>query len=107
MSRSNKREPSGLTMTCRASKGGSIELEVLDLSLAGCMVDRRSWSGRPGERILARLPGLAPPQPATIVWVEGDRGSISFEKLLYEAVFNHLQCSIAPPSAQVEATAAR
>lgn len=87
-------QPSGLTINCRSSRGGSIELEVLDLSLAGCMVDRRSWSGRPGERVLAKLPGLAF-QPATVVWVEDGRAGIVFEELLYEAVFEHLHASVA------------
>lgn len=83
-----------LTILCRSKSGTSIELSVRDISLAGCLVERRAWSAHRGDRILVRLPGLAF-QPAEVVWVEGDQAGIAFEELLYEPVLEHLRQSIA------------
>lgn len=83
-----------LTVQCRSRSGATLELDVRDISLAGCLVERRAWSAQPDDRILVKLPGLAF-QPAQVVWVEGDRAGIAFEELLYEPVLEHLRQSLA------------
>jgi hypothetical protein len=84
---------------CRSSRtGGVVELEVLDISLVGCMVDRRAWSARTGDRVLIKLEGLTY-MPASVIWVEDDRAGIMFEELLYEPVLARLQQSCLPKKA--------
>ena len=82
-----------LMAQCRLASGRHIELAVLDISLCGCMIDRRGWTPAPDERILMRLPGLSS-QPATVTWVEGEKAGLTFEQALYEPVLAHLQQSI-------------
>ena len=82
-----------LMAKCRSSRtGGVIELEVLDVSLVGCMVNRRAWTARTGDRVLVKMDGLSY-LPASVVWVEDDRAGIMFEELLYEPVLAALQRS--------------
>ena len=83
----------GLTIQCRGRSGASLELEVLDISLAGCLVERRAWSANTGDRVLVKLPGLAY-QSAEVVWVEDNQAGVAFEELLYEPVLEHLRQSI-------------
>lgn len=78
----------------RSPKGGTLDLEVLDISAGGCMVNRRHWSLEPGKRVLVTLPGLSA-QPGELVWVEDDLAGIAFEQVLHEAVLGHLQQSVA------------
>ena len=74
----------------RLQSGARIELDVLDLSAIGCMIDRRGWSARPGDRTLVQLEGLGF-QPATVIWVEDDHAGLEFEQLLHEAVLEQLK----------------
>ena len=74
----------------RSKAGASSELDVIDLSAGGCMVERRAWSALEGERVLVTLPGLAS-QPGELVWLEEGRAGIAFEQALHEAVLTHLQ----------------
>lgn len=83
-----------LRVRCRARSGATADLEVLDISAGGCMVACRGWSARPGERVLATLPGLAA-QPGELVWMEDGQAGIAFEAPLYEAVLAHLQARMA------------
>jgi len=83
-------QPKTLRVKCRAKSGSASELEVLDLSAGGCMVEYRGWSAKPGERVLATLPGLAA-QPGQLVWVEDGKAGIAFEQPLYDAVLDLLQ----------------
>ena len=78
----------------RLQTGAKIELEVLDLSPIGCLVDRRGWSARPGDRTLLQLEGLGF-QPAAVLWVEDDRAGLEFEQLLHEAVLERLKGGLA------------
>ena len=88
-----------LTAKCRSSRtGGVVELEVLDLSPIGCMVDRRAWSARVDDRVLIKLEGLSY-LPATVIWVEDGRAGIMFEELLYEPVLARLRRSFLPSKA--------
>lgn len=80
---------SKLKVTCRFRKGGTVDLDLLDISHGGCMVDRRRHSATAGDRALVKLPGLAF-QPATVVWVEDEKAGLAFEQPLHEAVLAHL-----------------
>ena len=81
----------------RLRSGAKIELEVLDLSPIGCMIDRRGWSAQAGERVLLQLEGLGF-QPASVIWVEDDRAGIEFEQLLHETVLERLKGSLSQPA---------
>jgi len=78
----------------RLRSGAKIELQVLDLSPIGCMIDRRGWSAQPDERVLLQLEGLGF-QPARVLWIEDERAGIEFEELLHEAVLERLKASLA------------
>ena len=82
-----------LLATIRFSTGGAQELEVLDLSHGGCMIDRRRAMAEPGSRVLVKLPGLAY-QPGEVVWVEDAHAGIAFEQPLHEAVLDHLRTTL-------------
>lgn len=82
-----------LLATIRFSTGGAQELEVLDLSHGGCMIDRRRAVAEPGSRVLVKLPGLAY-QPGEVVWVEDAHAGIAFEQPLHEAVLDHLRTTL-------------
>ncbi|WEK48260.1 MAG: PilZ domain-containing protein [Candidatus Andeanibacterium colombiense] len=100
MSQSGISKPAQPLMAkCRTSRtGGVVDLEVLDLSPIGCMVDRRAWGARTDDRVLIKLDGLAY-LPATVVWVEDDRAGIMFEELLYEPVLARLRRACLPRKA--------
>jgi hypothetical protein len=74
-------------MKCRARSGRSADMNVLDISAGGAMVEYHGWSAQPGERVLASLPGLEP-QGATLVWIEDNRAGIAFEVPLHETVLD-------------------
>jgi len=94
---SNEMKP--LMAQCRSSRtGGVVELEVLDISPIGCMVDRRAWTARVDDRVLVKLEGLSY-QPASVIWVEDDKAGILFEQLLYEPVLARLRQSCFPKKA--------
>lgn len=78
-----------IRVKCRARSGMSADLAVLDISAGGCMAAATGWTARPGERVLATLPGLAA-QPAELVWIEDGRAGIAFEQPLHEAVLDRL-----------------
>jgi len=72
------------------SKGAEMTgIEVLDLSLAGCMVRWRGWRVQDQQRVLISFPALTN-LPATILWSEDDRLGLEFERPLHEAVYEHL-----------------
>lgn len=76
-----------LRIKCRSRRGMSAELQVLDLSLGGAMVEAHGWTGETGDRVLVTLPGLSA-QPAELVWREDGRAGIAFEQPLHETVFD-------------------
>jgi PilZ domain len=80
---------SKLQVKCRFKAGNTVDLDVLDLSTGGCMVDIKRWGGEVGERVLVKLPGLSF-QPAQIAWVEEEQAGIAFEQVMHEAVLDHL-----------------
>ena len=97
MVQSNEVKP--LMAKCRSSRtGGVVQLEVLDISPVGCMVDRRAWTARVDDRVLVKLEGLTY-QPATVIWVEDDKAGIMFENMLYEPVLVQLRRACLPKKA--------
>lgn len=81
--------PRKLLATCRFQAGSTAELQVLDLSPGGCMVDRKRCNAEQGARVLVKLPGLGF-QPANVAWVEDQHAGFAFEQPLHEAVLTHL-----------------
>lgn len=79
-----------LIAKCRAANGSSLDLPVLDLSAAGCLVEKTFRIFHEGERILIRLPGLSF-MPAQVVWIEDKTAGITFEHALHDAVLEHLR----------------
>jgi len=69
-------------------------LEVLDLSLAGCMFATDRWRAKEQQRVLVSLPGIAN-LPGQVLWVEGGRAGVLFDQLLSEMVYEHLVQSFA------------
>ena len=41
-----------LQLKCRFKAGNTVDLDVLDLSPGGCLVDIKRWGGEVGERVL-------------------------------------------------------
>lgn len=82
---------SGAQMLARIrSKGIEVPgIEVLDLSLAGCMIRTGGWTLREEQRVLVSLPNCAN-LPGMVLWVENGRAGLLFDQLLNEAVYEHL-----------------
>ena len=78
---------------CRTQRGSKFLIRVLDLSITGCLIERRGIGIAEGERFLIRLPGLTY-LPSEILWVEGGQASLVFEHPLHEAVYMHLVSAI-------------
>ena len=77
-------------LLARVTKGGmETSGEVLDLSLAGCMIEWRGWRLQEQQRVLVSFPRLSN-LPATVLWVENDRLGLLFAQPLHEAVYDHL-----------------
>ncbi len=74
----------------RKSNGSACEIEVLDVSLAGCLIERRALSLTVDDRVLLRLADLSF-MPATVVWVEEQDAGLVFETELYEPVLDQLK----------------
>ncbi len=75
----------GLTVKCRLANRAVADFSVIDISAAGCMVEKRAWTLKANDRVLVKLPGLEF-QPATVVWTDEENAGIAFETLLYEPV---------------------
>jgi hypothetical protein len=41
-----------IQVKCRFKAGNTVDLDVLDLSPGGCLVDLKRWGGEVGERVL-------------------------------------------------------
>ena len=86
----------GAQMSARIrSKGVEVPgVEVLDLSLAGCMVRTGVWLPREEQRVFVSLPNIAN-LPAQVLWVENGRAGVLFDQLLSEVIYEHLIASYA------------
>jgi hypothetical protein len=72
------------------SRSGLVgEVNVVDLSLAGCLIEKQALTIRPEDRILLKLPGLRY-LTAYVSWVEDRHAGLVFEEPLYEPVLNHV-----------------
>ncbi|MFN2101138.1 PilZ domain-containing protein [Altererythrobacter sp. MF3-039] len=78
----------------RNSRGGMSDIVIHDLSAAGCMVDARGTGLRVDDRVLLKLQGLEF-QPAYVLWKEDDNAGLTFERILSESVYEHLQNQLA------------
>jgi hypothetical protein len=86
------RPSSVLPARLRNRHGSVCEINVLDISLAGCLIERRALSVSVGERALIRLADLGF-LPGTIAWVEEEEVGLVFEAELYEPVLDRLKRS--------------
>lgn len=80
---------------CRLKSGMVADIDVLDLSIAGCMVERKAISFEEGTRVLVRLPGLEY-MPSQVLWNEGGLVGLEFERDLHDAVFENLIVQLRP-----------
>lgn len=78
-----------LEARCRTRRSGVSPIDVLDLSIAGCVFDRRTMPLEEGQRVLIRLPGLTF-MGASVIWIEDDRAGLAFEQPLYPPVLEHI-----------------
>jgi hypothetical protein len=81
-----------LVSRLRSRTGRVNEVNVVDLSLAGCMLEKQALVIRLRDRILLKLPGLRY-LPAQVAWIENRHVVLVFEEPLYEPVLNHIVTS--------------
>lgn len=75
------------------NRNGTVnEVCVVDVSLAGCMIERLALAIDEGDRVLIRLADLSY-MPATVIWIEEQDAGLVFETELYEPVLEHLKRS--------------
>lgn len=74
----------------RKNNGAVSDVDVLDLSLAGCLLERRALSLAPEDRVLIRLGDLSF-MPGSVVWVEEQEVGVVFETELHDGVFANLK----------------
>jgi len=79
------------TIRARVAKGGMeiAGVEVLDISIAGCMLQWNGWRLKEEDRVRVSFPTLNN-LPATVLWSEQDRLGLLFTQPLHEAVYEHL-----------------
>lgn len=80
---------------CRMKSGMVAEITVLDLSIVGCMVEKKAISFEQDGRVLVRLPGLEY-MPSKVLWIEDGLVGIEFERDLHDAVFENLIRQLRP-----------
>ena len=88
-----------LMATCRLPNRALAEFAIIDISLAGCMVETRAWTLKDGDRVLVKLPGLEF-QPATVVWTDDEHAGIAYETLLYEPVLLRFREMLSGPDSR-------
>jgi len=74
----------------RSRSGRVNPIRIVDLSIAGCLMERQAMALGVGDSVLVRLPGLSYIR-AEVVWVEEGIAALSFEEVLHDAIFEHLQ----------------
>jgi len=73
----------------RTARGLVNTVHVVELTLAGCLIDQCALSVRQGERVLLRMPSLRY-LAANVVWNEEGSAGLAFEEPLYEPVLDHM-----------------
>jgi hypothetical protein len=79
-----------LTGRLRSPSGYTNEIAILDLSVGGCLIVRRSLPIKIDDRVLISMPELRS-LPARVIWIEGEQAALAFEEALYEPVVEHLR----------------
>ena len=87
-----------LTAKVRNARGGTMDIPILDLPAAGCMINPRGVGLAEGDRVLLKLEGLEF-MPCYVLWIEDNRAGIGFERAIHESVYEHLKSRIAPRKA--------
>jgi len=85
----SERTPRQLTGYCRTRIGGAVSIQIFDVSIAGCIFDRRASIMTCGQRVLIKLPGLSY-LAAKVAWIDDNLVAVSFEHPLYEPVLKHI-----------------
>ncbi len=78
-------------LTVRIRKGPleTPGVRVLDLSLAGCMIEWHGWKLQEAQRLLVSFPTLSN-VGSTVLWIEDNRVGLLFDDLLHMAVYEHM-----------------
>ena len=74
----------------RSRTGRVNQIRIVDLSIAGCLIERQAMALGIEDGVLVRLPGLSYSR-AVVVWVEDGIAALSFDEVLHDAIFEHLQ----------------
>jgi hypothetical protein len=98
MVRNYIQQSQSLVAKCRKQGGAVAEFDVLDISQAGCLVNKRAWSLKVDDRVMIKLADLNY-QPVRVAWVEDDLAGLEFEQLLYEPVYERFKMQIPPKAA--------
>ena len=78
-----------LSALIRYRTRNKMEMQVLDLSAGGCLVDARGWSIKPDEVVSVKFPDMAY-IAGRVVWIENSRAGIAFDEPLYGPLLEHL-----------------
>lgn len=76
----------------RSKLGRVNQVRIVDLSIAGCLIERQAMAFAVDDAVLVRLPGLSFSR-AVVVWVEDGIAALAFDEILHDAIFEHLQHS--------------
>lgn len=72
----------------RSRTGRVNEVRVVDLSIAGCLIERQAMTLDVGDSVLIRLPGLSYMR-AAVVWAEEYVAALELEETLHDAVYEN------------------
>lgn len=76
----------------RSSSGSVNQVRVLDITEAGCLIDKRALMIKDHDRVLIKLKGLTY-LAGSILWIDDKQAGLVFEEPLYSAVLQHLKTS--------------
>lgn len=82
----------------RSHQGCVNEVQLLDLSVAGCLIENHALRIKADDRILLKMGELSY-RPARVLWIEEDRAGLEFEAPLYLPVISHLKRGLADQAA--------
>ena len=86
----SKRDQRHLPAQLRSRTGRVNQIRIVDLSIAGCLLERQALTLDVGDAVLVRLPGLSYCR-AVVVWCEDETAALAFDEILHDAIFEHLQ----------------
>lgn len=76
----------------RSSSGSVNQVRVLDITEAGCLIDKRALMLKGQDRVLIKLKGLTY-LAGSVLWTDNEQAGLMFEEPLYSAVLQHLKTS--------------